>query len=411
MEQIYYWIIIGALVGEYLLSICSSLLNMNSITENVPEGFQDYYDKEKYSQSQVYLKDKTRFGIFTGTFSLLLMLVVIHTGLFGILDEFIREQTQHPILSGLLFFGIIFIINDIINIPFSIYGTFVIEEKFGFNKTSPKTFILDKLKGYGLMVVLGSMVMGSILYFFNAYGENGWWIAWMLISAFMVAVQPLFVHVIAPMFNKFEPLEEGDLRSAIEQFSEKVKFPIARIDVMDGSRRSAHSNAYFSGFGKSRRIALFDTLLEKHSTKEIVSVVAHEVGHYKKKHIITGTIIGMIETGIMLYVFNLFMNETALFAVFGLKEISVYAGLVFFGMLYAPVSIVLSIFTTALSRKNEYEADAYSLETTGDKDALINMLKGLSAANLSHLTPHWLTVFLSYSHPPVKDRIAAVNNA
>ena len=411
MEQIYYWIIIGALVGEYLLSICSSLLNMNSITENVPEGFQDYYDKEKYSQSQVYLKDKTRFGIFTGTFSLLLMLVVIHTGLFGILDEFIREQTQHPILSGLLFFGIIFIINDIINIPFSIYGTFVIEEKFGFNKTSPKTFILDKLKGYGLMVVLGSMVMGSILYFFNAYGENGWWIAWMLISAFMVAVQPLFVHVIAPMFNKFEPLEEGDLRSAIEQFSEKVKFPIARIDVMDGSRRSAHSNAYFSGFGKSRRIALFDTLLEKHSTKGIVSVVAHEVGHYKKKHIITGTIIGMIETGIMLYVFNLFMNETALFAVFGLKEISVYAGLVFFGMLYAPVSIVLSIFTTALSRKNEYEADAYSLETTGDKEALINMLKGLSAANLSHLTPHWLTVFLSYSHPPVKDRIAAVNNA
>ena len=411
MEQIYYWIIIGALVGEYLLSICSSLLNMNSITENVPEGFQDYYDKEKYSQSQVYLKDKTRFGIFTGTFSLFLMLVVIHTGLFGILDEFIREQTQHPILSGLLFFGIIFIINDIINIPFSIYGTFVIEEKFGFNKTSPKTFILDKLKGYGLMVVLGSMVMGSILYFFNAYGENGWWIAWMLISAFMVAVQPLFVHVIAPMFNKFEPLEEGDLRSAIEQFSEKVKFPIARIDVMDGSRRSAHSNAYFSGFGKSRRIALFDTLLEKHSTKEIVSVVAHEVGHYKKKHIITGTIIGMIETGIMLYVFNLFMNETALFAVFGLKEISVYAGLVFFGMLYAPVSIVLSIFTTALSRKNEYEADAYSLETTGDKEALINMLKGLSAANLSHLTPHWLTVFLSYSHPPVKDRIAAVNNA
>ena len=411
MEQIYYWIIIGALVGEYLLSTCSSLLNMNSITENVPEGFQDYYDKEKYSQSQVYLKDKTRFGIFTGTFSLFLMLVVIHTGLFGILDEFIREQTQHPILSGLLFFGIIFIINDIINIPFSIYGTFVIEEKFGFNKTSPKTFILDKLKGYGLMVVLGSMVMGPILYFFNAYGENGWWIAWILISAFMVALQPLFVHVIAPMFNKFEPLEEGDLRSAIEQFSEKVKFPIARIDVMDGSRRSAHSNAYFSGFGKSRRIALFDTLIEKHSTKEIVSVVAHEVGHYKKKHIITGTIIGMIETGIMLYVFNLFMNETALFAVFGLKEISIYAGLVFFGMLYAPVNIVLSIFTTALSRKNEYEADAYSLETTGDKEALINMLKGLSAANLSHLTPHWLTVFLSYSHPPVKDRIAAVNNA
>jgi STE24 endopeptidase len=410
MEQTYYLIIIGALILEYILSTVSSVLNMNSITEDVPDGFQGHYDEEKYAKSQAYLKDNTRFGLLSSTFSLGLMLIVIHTGLFGILDHIVRAQTVHPILAGLLFFGIIFIINDMINLPFSLYGTFVIEEKYGFNKTTAKTFMLDKLKGYALTVILGSVVIGPILYFFNTYGENGWWIAWGLITAFMIAVQPLFVHVIAPMFNKFTPLEEGELRTTIESFAEKVNFPIARIDMMDGSRRSAHSNAYFSGFGKWRRIALFDTLLEKHSTEEIVSVVAHEVGHYKKKHIIFGTILGIIETGIMLFIFNLLMNDPALFAVFGVENVSVYGGLIFFGMLYSPVSLVTSIFTTALSRKNEYEADTYSLENTQNKEALVSMLKGLAANNLSHLTPHPLMVFLSYSHPPVMDRIAAVNN-
>ena len=410
MEQTYYLIIIGALILEYILSTVSSVLNMNSITEDVPDGFQGHYDEEKYAKSQAYLKDNTRFGLLSSTFSLGLMLIVIHTGLFGILDHIVRAQTVHPILAGLLFFGIIFIINDMINLPFSLYGTFVIEEKYGFNKTTAKTFMLDKLKGYALTVILGSVVIGPILYFFNTYGENGWWIAWGLITAFMIAVQPLFVHVIAPMFNKFTPLEEGELRTTIESFAEKVNFPIARIDMMDGSRRSAHSNAYFSGFGKWRRIALFDTLLEKHSTEEIVSVVAHEVGHFKKKHIIFGTILGIIETGIMLFIFNLLMNDPALFAVFGVENVSVYGGLIFFGMLYSPVSLVTSIFTTALSRKNEYEADTYSLENTQNKEALVSMLKGLAANNLSHLTPHPLMVFLSYSHPPVMDRIAAVNN-
>ena len=410
MEQTYYLIIIGALILEYSLSTISSVLNMNSVSEDIPNGFQDHYDEGKYAKSQGYLKDNTRFGLFSSTFSLVLTLIVIHTGLFGILDQFVRTQTVHPILSGLMYFGIIFIINDIINLPFSLYGTFVLEEKYGFNKTTSKTFVLDKLKGYMLTIVFGTIIMSPVLYFFNTYGENGWWIAWGIITAFMIAIQPLFVHVIAPLFNKFTPLEGGDLRTAIEAFAEKVNFPIARIDMMDGSKRSSHSNAYFSGFGKSRRIALFDTLLDKHTTEEIVSVVAHEVGHYKKKHIITGTILGILETGVMLFVFNLIMNDPALFSVFGVETISVYGGLIFFGMLYAPVSLLTSIFTTAMSRKNEFEADAYSLEHTQNKEALISMLKGLAANNLSHLTPHPLMVFLSYSHPPVMDRIAAVNN-
>jgi len=408
MEQTYYLIIIFALAVEYLLSTVSSILDMGNIVEEVPADFQDVYDREKYARSQSYLRDRTRFGIFSSTFSLLLILVVIHTGLFGVLDQFVRVQTIQPILAGLLFFGIIFIIQDIISLPFSIYSTFVIEEKFEFNRTTPKTFVIDKLKGYALTVILGSAVIVPILFFFERFGPRGWWIAWALVTLFMIAVQPLFVHVIAPLFNKFTPLEEGELRTAIEEYSEKVKFPIGRIDVMDGSKRSGHSNAYFSGLGKSRRIALFDTLLEKHTTEEIISVVAHEVGHYKRKHIIKGTALGILETGVMLFIFNLIMKDAALFAVFGVSDISVYGGLVFFAMLYAPVSMITSLLTTAVSRKNEFEADTFSLETTKNPQALVNMLKGLAANNLAHLTPHPLKVFLSYSHPPVISRIAAV---
>ena len=408
MEQTYYLIIIFALAVEYLLSTVSSILDMGNIVEEVPADFQDVYDREKYARSQSYLRDRTRFGIFSSTFSLLLILVVIHTGLFGVLDQFVRVQTNQPILAGLLFFGIIFIIQDIISLPFSIYSTFVIEEKFEFNRTTPKTFVIDKLKGYALTVILGSAVIVPILFFFERFGPRGWWIAWGLVTLFMIAVQPLFVHVIAPLFNKFTPLEEGELRTAIEEYSEKVKFPIGRIDVMDGSKRSGHSNAYFSGLGKSRRIALFDTLLEKHTTEEIISVVAHEVGHYKRKHIIKGTALGILETGVMLFIFNLIMKDAALFSVFGVSDISVYGGLVFFAMLYAPVSMITSLLTTAVSRKNEFEADTFSLETTENPQALVNMLKGLAANNLAHLTPHPLKVFLSYSHPPVISRIAAV---
>jgi len=395
---------------EYILSTVSSILNMNSITESIPDGFQDHYNEDKYSKSQAYLKDKTRFGLLSGTFSLILTLVVIHIGVFGDLDLYVRGYASNPIIAGLLFFGILFIISDFLNLPFSLYSTFVIEEKYGFNKTTVQTFLIDKLKGYGLTIVLGSLVMVPVLYFFNTYGSNAWWIAWGLITAFIIAVQPLFVHVIAPMFNTFTPLEEGKLRTSIEDFANQVNFPIGRIDVMDGSRRSAHSNAYFSGFGKSRRIALFDTLLDKHSTDEIVSVVAHEVGHFKKKHIITGTALGILETGLMLFIFNYFITDIELFKVFGVEEASSYCGLIFFGMLYSPVSIVTSIFTTALSRKNEFEADEYALETTKKEEPLISMLKGLAASNLSHLTPHPLMVFLSYSHPPVSERIRAVQS-
>lgn len=409
MENLYYLIIVTAIIIEYLLTSISSVLDIKNITPIIPLDFKKAYDGEKYIQSQEYLKARTRFGLFSSTFSLGLILVVIHSDVFGILDQYVRLQTENYILQGLLFIGIIYFFQDIISLPFSLYNTFVIEQKFGFNKTKPGLYFFDKIKGYGIFIVLGSTVITPLLYFFHVYSEIGWLIAWSVLTVFMIAIQPLFVHVIAPMFNKFTPLEEGDLRKEIEKYTSKVDFSLSRIDIMDGSKRSAHSNAYFTGFGKSRRIAIFDTLVEKHSTKEIVSVVAHEVGHYKLKHILQGTIIGIIETGIMLFAFNLIMNDISLFNVFGVNQLSVHAGIVFFSMVYAPVSMLTSIVTTAISRKNEFEADKFSLDTTSDGQALISMLIGLSANNLSHLTPHPMKVFLSYSHPPVIDRIKAVN--
>ncbi|MBT6470199.1 MAG: M48 family metallopeptidase [Candidatus Marinimicrobia bacterium] len=408
MEQTFYIIIMSALIGEYLLSTTSSILNMRNISPNIPDEFKDVYDEEKYKKSQDYLKINTRFGLGTGAFGLILIMGVIHTGFFGYVDEWVRLQTGNFILQGLLFFLLLFIAKDIISLPFTIYSTFVIEERFGFNRTTVKIFVTDLFKGYALTLVLGSIILSPILYFFETYQTNGWWIAWSIMTVFMIAIQPLFVHVISPMFNTFTPLEDGPLRNAIDAFSEKVQFPIARIDVMDGSKRSSHSNAYFTGFGKSKRVALYDTLMDDHSENEIVSIVAHEVGHYKKKHIIKGTILGILETGLMLFIFNLIKGDQALYSVFGVENISIYAGLLFFGMLYAPVSLVLSIFTTALSRKNEFEADAFAKENTQNPEALIAMLKGLAARNLSHLTPHPLTVFLSYSHPPVSQRIEAI---
>lgn len=393
---------------EYVISSVSSFLDLGNINPDIPDHFKKAYDKKKYAKSQEYLKTKTKFSLVSSTFSIVLIFLVIHLGIFGVLNEFVNLQTNHFILQGLLFISIIYIFQDIISLPFSLYSTFVIEEKFGFNKTTVGLFISDKIKGYAIFIVMGSIIITPILYLFHEYENFGWLIAWSLLTLFMIAVQPLFVHVISPMFNKFTPLEDGELRTAIEKYTTQIDFPIARIDIMDGSKRSAHSNAYFSGFGKSRRIAIFDTLVENHTNDEIVSVVAHEVGHYKLKHIIHGTIIGIIETGIMLFVFNFIMNDYALFRVFGVNDLSVHAGLIFFSMLYAPVTMITSVISSAISRKNEFEADNYSLQTTKNKEALISMLVGLAANNLSHLTPHPFKVFLSYSHPPTIDRIKAL---
>ena len=408
--DIYFFIIIGVIVFEYLLSFSVRTLNIRALSSKLPEEFKDVYDNEKYIKSQDYTKTNAKYSYLTSTFSLGLGLWFILSGFYNSLDLYARGFGFNEIITGILFFGILFMINDILSLPLSIYKTFVIEEKYGFNKTTYKTFVTDKIKQYFLLVLIGFPFLYLVLLFFDIFKENAWLVVWLLMASFMVLIQPLFNNFIAPMFNKFTPLEEGPLLEKIKKYLEKVDFPVKKLEVVDGSRRSGHSNAYFSGFGKNKRIALFDTLIEQMDDDEIVAIVAHEVGHYKLKHIQTGMISGIIQTGIMLFALSLFVNNENLFNVFQVENVSVYASLVFFSMLYAPISIISGVVSMIISRRNEFSADSYSAKTANLPESLISGLKKLSSENLSNLTPHWLNVFLNYSHPPVLDRVNALKS-
>ncbi len=406
----YFYIIIGMILFEYVLSVVVNLLNLKSLNPILPKEFEDIYDKEKYKKSQNYTKSNTKFSFLTSSFSVLISLYFIFGGLYNSIDLYVRGFGHSEILTGLLFFALLFMINDILNIPFSLYKTFTIEEKYGFNKTTIKTFFSDKVKGYLLMIIIGAPILSIIIYFFSNYTQYGWFYVWIFIIAFSIVLQPIFTLFIAPMFNKFTPLEEGSLLNRIKEYLNKVNFPVQRLEVVDGSKRSSHSNAYFSGIGKYKRIALFDTLLEQMDENEILAIIAHEVGHYKLKHIYSGIFFSSIQSGIMLFILSLFINNEQLFSVFYMDNLSVYASLVFFTMLYSPISMIVGVFFSIISRKNEFSADEYSAKTAEMPESLISGLKKLSKENLSNLTPHWLNVFLNYSHPPVLDRINALNS-
>lgn len=405
----YFYIIIGMILFEYILSLLVDILNVKSLNPNLPDEFKDVYDQDKYEKSQNYTKSNTKFSFLTSSFSLLISLYFIFGGLYNFIDLYVRSHGFSEIVTGLLFFALLFVINDLLNIPFSLYKTFVIEEKYGFNKTTLKTFCSDKFKGYLLMIGIGAPVLSTIIYFFSNYSQYGWFYVWLFIIAFSIILQPVFTIFIAPMFNKFTPLEEGPLLNKIKDYLNKVNFPVQKLEVVDGSKRSSHSNAYFSGIGKYKRIALFDTLIDQMDENEILAIIAHEVGHYKLKHIYSGIILSSIQSGIMLFILSLFINNEQLFSVFYMDNLSVYASLVFFTMLYSPISMIVGVFFSIISRKNEFSADAYSAETAKLPESLITGLKKLSKENLSNLTPHWLNVFLNYSHPPVLDRIKALN--
>lgn len=402
--------IISALTVEFILNRITGYLNIISLSPELPEEFKNSYDESKYKNSQNYTRTNEQFDVVTSTFDFLLILCVIVFGLFNVLDIFVRSMGfQSEIVNGLLFFGIFMIFQDIISTPFSLYRHFVIEEKYGFNKMTLRTYVIDKIKGIFLMVLMGTPLLGVILYFFEYFNDLAWLYAWAIVSGFILILQPLFITFIAPLFNTFTPLEDGELKESIDSYSEKVQFPISRVDVMDGSRRSSHSNAYFSGIGKRKRIALFDTLLEKQSVQEILAIVAHEVGHYKNKHIQKGIFLSILSTGFMFFMVSVFMKNPQLFGAFSMEKLSVYGSIVFFQILFSPINMLLSLFTNALSRKNEFEADQYSVETIGDSRHLISGLKKLTVENLGNLTPHPLNVFLNYSHPPVLQRIRTLS--
>ena len=297
---------------------------------------------------------------------------------------------------------------SIISLPFSLYSTFVIEERFGFNKTTLGTWIADLLKGLLLGLILGTPILAGILAFFEYAGPLAWLYCWGAVTLFTLVVQFIAPTWIMPLFNKFTPLEDGDLRTKIMDYARSVNFKLQNVFVMDGSKRSSKSNAFFTGFGKNKRVALFDTLIEKHSTEELVAVLAHEIGHYKKRHIVQMLVAGIVQTGVVFWLMSFFLDNPDLFGAFYMDQTSVYAGLIFFGMLFSPIEMILSIFMSVLSRKNEFEADAYAVETTNSGTEMISALKQLSRDNLSNLTPHPLYVFLNYSHPPVLQRINAI---
>ena len=368
-------IILAVLIGTYVLDLIVDTLNVRNVKTALPEEFEGYYDTDKYKKSQEYLRENTRFGIITDTITTPITIAFILLGGFDTVDQFARGFNLGSILTGLIFTGALLLALQILLIPFSIYSTFVIEEKYGFNKTTPKTFILDILKSWLLIALIGGIVLSAVLWFFEKAGPWAWlycWIAVTILQVFLMFIAPV---VIMPIFNKFIPLEESELKQAIEAYARSQEFKLKGIFTMDGSKRSTKTNAFFTGFGRFRRIVLFDTLIEKHAVKELVSILAHEMGHYKKKHVLKSIFISILTTGLMFYILSLFINNRELFAAFKMQEISIYASLLFFGFLYSPIQMVLSIFGNMVSRRHEYDADIYAVNTYKDPVSIITALK------------------------------------
>ena len=395
--------------AEFVFEKVLEILNYRKLESILPERMKGIYDPEKYKKSIAYNKENARFGFFTSALSFIVVVFLIATGFFGMLDTWIRGFVVNPLLVSLVFFGILYIAGDILSTPFAVYDTFVIEEKYGFNKTTPRTFILDKLKGYLLAIILGGGIMLILLVLINRMGENFWIYFWIIISAFTLFMNVFYTTLIVPMFNKLVPLEESELRSAILNYSRKVKFPLDNVFVIDGSKRSTKANAYFSGLGRKKKIVLFDTLINNHSNEELVAVLAHEVGHYKKKHIIQSYLTSILQTGIILFIMSLMIFNPNLSKAFGGEQLAIHLNLIAFFILFSPISTITGILLNIISRKNEYQADAYAAETF-HAGALQEALKKLSTHNLGNLAPHPWYVFVNYSHPPLLARLEALDS-
>lgn len=409
--NIYLIIIFAILLVKYFFNLFVEVLNVRNANPVLPREFEGFYDADKYKRSQVYLKEVTAFGIFEDTVFIALTIIFILSGGFNFIDIIARGFDRGQIIAGLIFAGILLLLSQLINLPFSVYHTFVLEEKYGFNKTTVQTFILDLIKGLILGAIIGGTVFAGVLWFFLKTGKWDWVYCWLgvtLFQFFIIFVAPV---LILPIFNKFIPLEEGELKKEIENYARSQDFKMQGVFKMDASRRSSKSNAFFTGFGRFRRIALFDTLIEKHAIAELVSILAHEIGHYKKRHIIKNLGISVITAGLMFYILSLFINNEKLFAAFRMEQVSVYASLVFFGFLYTPINMFFSILENIISRKHEFEADIFAVSTYKQAEAFITALKKLSVDNLSNLTPHPLKVFLQDSHAPVLKRIEVLRGS
>jgi len=404
MHLTIFYFIIGILLFDFILEQFLDYLNATKRSAVLPQELKGIYDEEEYKKSQEYEKANYKFSLITSSFNLVLILVFLYFSGFAIVDEIARTYADNSIWIALIFFGIIMFASDIIHIPFNIYETFVIEEKFGFNKSTVKTFVLDKIKGWLLVAIIGGGLLALIIWFYNTVGQFFWIYAWVAVSIFMIFMNMFYTSLIIPLFNKLKPLEEGELKTEITSFCKNTGFKLDNVYVIDGSKRSTKANAYFSGLGHKKKIVLFDTLIEKLDHNEIVAVLAHEIGHYKKKHIIANMISSIIQTGLTLFILSLFVNNPNLSKALGSDIPSFHLGLITFGFLYSPISMLIGIFMNMLSRKNEYDADQFAAENFKGI-YLQNALKKLSVLNLSNLTPHPWYVFFNYSHPTLLQRI------
>ncbi len=398
----------GILTIDFVVERVLSYLNSKTRKNEIPKELEGIYDDEKYKKSQEYQAELERFGQITSTFSFILVVTLLVSGGFGLLDDWLREYAVFNPVRTLMFFGVLFVVSDIINIPFQLYSTFVIEEKYGFNKTTVKTFILDKIKGYFLTVILGGILLGALIFLVMQFGSGFWLYFWIVITLFMLFMNMFYTTLILPLFNKLVILENGGLKEAIEKYSSKVNFPLKNIFVIDGSKRSAKANAFFSGLGKKKKIVLYDTLIENHTEEELVAVLAHEAGHFKKKHIVFSMIFGVLQTGFMLYLLSLMINSSEVSWAMGGQTTALHLNMLAFGILYSPISTLLGILGNMYSRKNEYEADQYAV-TTYAKEPLQTALKKLTSDNLSNLMPHPWYVFVHYSHPTLLQRLRAMD--
>ena len=403
-HPVLFYIIIGILVLQFAVETILDVLNAGKFKDPIPKELEGVFDENEYRKSQDYKQANFKFGLISGIFSLLFTLGFLIFGGFDWVDSLARGVTDHPIGVALLFFGIIFLGSDLVGTPFSYYQTFVIEEKFGFNKTTRKLFVTDKLKGWVMSIILGGGMLSVVILFFMWAGADFWIYAWILIAVFTLFINLFYSRLIVPLFNKQTPLPEGSLRDKIETYAHKVGFELKSIFVIDGSKRSTKANAYFSGFGRAKRVTLYDTLIQDLEEDEIVAVLAHEVGHYKRHHILYNLTSSILLTGLTLFILSLFINNPEVSAAIGVKIPSFHAALIGFGLLYSPISEITGLLMNAISRKFEFQADNYARETFAPMP-LINSLKKLSKKSLSNLTPHTAYVFVHYSHPPLKDRI------
>jgi STE24 endopeptidase len=399
-----FYIIIGIIIINFLIDRVLASLNAKHFNDSLPAELQGIYDDVEYKKSQAYKATNHQFSNITSTFSLIVTLAFFYFDGFEYIDHIARSFSSNHIAIALIFFGIIMFASDIITIPFAYYKTFVIEEQYGFNKTTLKTFILDKIKGWFMLAIIGGVILALIIWFYEATGTHFWLYAWALITVFSVFMNMFYSKLIVPLFNKQTPLEEGELRTKIADYANTVGFKLNKIFVIDGSKRSTKANAYFSGFGSEKRVTLYDTLIKDLDNDEIVAVLAHEVGHYKCKHILFNLFASILLTGLTLYILSLFISNPILSNALGVEIPSFHIGLIAFGLLYSPISELTGLIMNIMSRKFEFQADNYAKETFA-AEPLISSLKKLSKNSLSNLTPHPAYVFMHYSHPTLLERI------